>query len=403
MTKGITNTAGAAAPVLQLDSVAQMPADLSILASIGSDRRFDIGQALRWAAAARKISMARLAFDIMRRQIGRQKLTTADYFHFGLHLERFTNTSRAKFLGNAATLKLNKSLSDPGVVQVWRNKVSTAVALEQAGLPTPPIRAVFQLTGERRPYHHLDTLQALTDYLAKEAALPFFGKPVDGAEGKGAASIVARYGHERVVLGDGRVVKVAALAQEIAHRYPQGYIFQDKLRQHPDLVALAGEVMCSLRVMSIWVGGTFVPMYSVMRLPAPGAMLDISWNSTASIDMTTGRITRTQDGRRLGGHGLEKSHVTGAALIGVQLPFWPQVMALTAKAHALFPQQGVLGIDIALTEDGPMIVELNSNPGHGGYHQTHDEGILNTAFRDVFAAALAERGITGRRARMVLP
>ena len=378
-------------------------ADPPILASIAADRAFDVGHALRWAARSRKISVVRLAFDIMRRQIGRQKLTPKDYFHFGLHLGKFTNADRARFIGNAATAVLNKAISDPEISAIWRDKVATAQALEAAGLPTPPIRAVFQITGQSGPYHNLTSTDALTDYLGKGATLPFFGKPIDGSEGRGAISFVAREGTNRLVLGDGRVVDVARLVQEIVQAYPHGYLFQDKLRQHPDVAALAGPVMCSLRILSVWVGGKFIPLYARMRLPAPGAMLDITCTSTAAVDMADGRILRTQDGRRLGGHSLTHSLVTGAPMIGAQLPDWTRVMELSEAAHALFPAQGIMGIDIALTEDGPTIVELNASPKHGGYQQTNDGGMLNPAFRKVFAAALAERGITKRGRGMLVP
>ena len=374
-----------------------------ILAPIGAVRGFDLGHALQWAARSRNIWVGRLAFDIMRRQIGRQKLTTENYFHFGLHLARHSAATRATFLGDTATRRLNKALSDPNVVQIWRDKVSTTAALEKSGLPTPPIRAVFQRSGNRDGCTMLDSQANLAAYLGHTAVVPFFGKPVIGAAGIGAMCVVARDGPDRLVLADGRTVAVADLAHEIAQTYPQGYLFQDRLCQHPDLVAFAGEVMCSLRIFSVWVGGRFTPLYANMRLPSPGAMLDITCNGSAAIDLDTGQILRTQDGRRLGGHSLEKSHITGAQIIGVQLPFWPRVMQLAAQAHALFPSQGVLGIDIGLTENGATIVELNSSPGHGGHHQTNDEGILTARFRAVFAAALAERGITGRRARQLLP
>ncbi len=372
-----------------------------ILASIGADREFDVIHALRWAAKARKISVLRLVADIFRRRVGRQTLTVENYFHFGLHLARFTNAQRAEFIGSIANRRLNKALTDPEVVKIWRDKAGMAGVLQQAGLPTPPVRAVFRAKDGQAPDQIM--INGVVNYLRDGATLPFFGKPNFGSAGRGAFSVVARQGSDHVVFGDGRVVEIAALAQEIAQTYPQGFLFQDKLQQHPDVAALAGAVMCSLRVMSVWVGGQFVPLYAGMRLPAPGAMLDITCTSTAAIDMATGRITRTQDGRRLGGHSLGFSLITGAALIGAQLPDWSRVMELASAAHSLFPTQGVLGIDIALTSQGPMIVELNSHPGHGGYHQTNDAGLLNPAFRKVFAAALAERGITRRGRGMLVP
>ena len=374
-----------------------------VLARVGAGRDFDLGHALRWAAKARNISMLRLALDIARWQMGRQKITAKDYFHFGLHLAKYSKADRATFVGHVAATRLNWAMADLAVAALWRDKIATAQVLLAGGLPTPPIRAVFDPLGRPGPYLVLTSTADLAEYIGNGASLPFFGKPVDGSEGRGAISLVARDGAQRVILGDGRVVDVALLAQEIAATYPRGYMFQDKLRQHPDLAALAGPVMCSLRILSIWVGGKFTPLYANMRLPSPGAMTDVTCTSSAAIDLAEGRILRTQDGRRLGGHSLPQSLVTGAGLIGAQLPDWGRVMELSQAAHALFPSQGVMGIDIALTEAGPTIVELNPNPQHGGHHQTNDLGLLDPAFRKVFAAALAERGITRRKRGMLVP
>lgn len=377
----------------------------SILARVGAVRGFDLGHALRWASAARGISQTRLAVDIFMRKVGPQKLTPEDYFHFGLHLGHHSRTTRAEYIGAAANRRLNAALTDRAMAQLTHDKIATAKLLEQAGLPTPAVRAVFAVSGAATAKWTptLTSLDELTGYLRYGVAVPFFGKPVYGSAGQGAFSVVARQGADQVVFGDGRVVGINALAAEIARNYPQGFMFQDKLVQHPVVAALAGPVMCSVRVMSVWTSGQFTPLYAGMRLPYPGAMTDITCTSTAAIDMVSGRITRTQDGRRLGGHSLTHSLITSAALIGALLPDWERVMALARAAHGLVPTQAVLGTDFALTPDGPLIVELNTHPGHGGYHQTNDRGILNPVFRKVFAAALAERGITRRGRGMLVP
>ena len=312
--------------------------DGKILDSIGTEWPFDLGKTLRWAAQNRKMSVVRMAFDVFRREINRQKLTPQNYFSFGLHLARYTNKDRAEYIGDAAAVGLNAALSDPDTVALWRDKVATTLVLEKAELPTPAIRAVFSLDDKPQPYLHLASHAALEGYLRRGGNLPFFGKPVDGHRGIGAASFVAREGSDRIVLGDGRVVEISMLATEIAQKFPHGYIFQDRLRQHPDIVALGGQVMCGLRITSLWVGGKSVPLYANLRLPAPGAMLDITLSNFALIDLADGRILRTSDGTKLGGNILVNSQVTGAPLIGAQLPFWLQVMDLSEKAHALFPK-----------------------------------------------------------------
>lgn len=150
----------------------EIKADAGILASIGTAWQFDLGKTLRWAAQNRKMSVIRMAFDVFRREVNRQKLTPQNYFAFGLHLARYTNQDRAEFIGNVASTALNAALSDPDTVALWRDKGLTALALEQAGLPTPPIRAMFRLDGKPGPYPILASQTALQDYLRSGGNLP---------------------------------------------------------------------------------------------------------------------------------------------------------------------------------------------------------------------------------------
>jgi hypothetical protein len=47
------------------------------------------------------------------------------------------------------------------------------------------------------------------------------------------------------------------------------------------------------------------------------------------------------------------------------------VVVTAARAAALFPQQALIGWDIALTDQGPMIIEGNSSPGLTNIQRTH--------------------------------
>lgn len=65
--------------------------------------------------------------------------------------------------------------------------------------------------------------------------------------------------------------------------------------------------------------------------------------------------------------GLELSyladHPEAPGLMGLELPFWPELCALNEKAAALYAPIRYQSSDIAITADGPVIVELNYGGG----------------------------------------
>ena len=59
----------------------------------------------------------------------------------------------------------------------------------------------------------------------------------------------------------------------------------------------------------------------------------------------------------------EKHPDTGITFIGYQIPMLPEAIALAKKAAMVIPQMRHVGWDIAITPDGPVIVEGNEHPG----------------------------------------
>jgi len=77
------------------------------------------------------------------------------------------------------------------------------------------------------------------------------------------------------------------------------------------------------------------------------------------------------------------------------LPDFGLALALACAAHAAFPEQGIVGSDIFLSDRGPLITEINGNPHHSCYQEAHLRGMLNAdhmprlrALRDRFCATV---------------
>jgi hypothetical protein len=64
-----------------------------------------------------------------------------------------------------------------------------------------------------------------------------------------------------------------------------------------------------------------------------------------------------------GSRELSRHPDTGSAISGEELPHWREILRLAIRAHNGFKEFAFLGWDIALSADGPVIVECNTNWG----------------------------------------
>jgi hypothetical protein len=81
----------------------------------------------------------------------------------------------------------------------------------------------------------------------------------------------------------------------------------------------------------------------------------------APIDLETGALGRmTGDKPPCLSEWFDHHPVTGAAVTGRIVPCWPELAALAVKAHRLVPERVMIGWDMAITPDGPALLEGNS-------------------------------------------
>lgn len=67
------------------------------------------------------------------------------------------------------------------------------------------------------------------------------------------------------------------------------------------------------------------------------------------------------------GNIYEKHPITDAQLVGIKLPYFNETLEMIQKAAMEVPQVGYIGWDIAITPDGPVIIEGNTTPGYKYY------------------------------------
>lgn len=83
----------------------------------------------------------------------------------------------------------------------------------------------------------------------------------------------------------------------------------------------------------------------------------------AAVDLVTGKLSSASNlgaDARLGWLSVHPD--TGARIEGSSLPNWEEAKQLAVEAHRVFADRVVVGWDIAILEDGPILIEGNGNP-----------------------------------------
>jgi len=179
----------------------------------------------------------------------------------------------------------------------------------------------------------------------------------------------------------GRKVATDALAKEVARLYPRGWLIQEQLRQPPDIEALIGPGIGTVRLVTLWEADGPEVLYAVWRFGMPGSWVDAAIHGKPNIGCALdaeGQVTSARLGDLFTGRDITHSLVTpDLPLVGHRLEQWREIVEIGRAAHRLFPGHALIGWDFAMTLRGPVISEVNYNPLHMSYQRSFRQGFLH--------------------------
>lgn len=236
---------------------------------------------------------------------------------------------------------------------------------------------------------HGDSTRAeLLSRIAKENEL--FIKPVRGRGGVGARVLLRNSQGKWMVCStlDAEIAEVDGftddeLVETLAKSAGNdGWMVQQRVRNHPLIAKVCGGGLASVRVFSGLGDNGTCSLGALMCFPALNAIVSQGgWNSAIELENgVMGKVFRSALDQMMFAEHPE----TAVPVDGVRVPFWEELLKLVWSAHMVLDEYAFLGWDIAVTPQGPVVLEANGNYGTGAMQKPTRSPLIDDRFLSVF-------------------
>lgn len=250
---------------------------------------------------------------------------------------------------------LTWQLTDYKKVTVLADKLKFATFCGEIGLPTPMLLGIAR-----------DGVLKLETGAAEKLDQDLFIKPVR-SKGSRGIDVFRNIGPGRYRDEAGMEIDRATLMGRVAERSKTvALMVQQRLSNHADIADLADQSLMAIRVITCKSdsGQNAIIAYAFIRVIT---RLEPAWPVTyelgIAIDLATGQLgPATGDKEKWLLKWWDVHPVTGAQVTGRQVPYWEETKAIVLTAHNAAQGRLLVGWDIAVTPEGPMVLEGNSYP-----------------------------------------
>jgi len=274
----------------------------------------------------------------------------------------------SRYVSRKRLTKAQEALNPAGWACLLKNKDLFYRHCTALGVPIPQLYAVLQSPAPGWSYTHrpIRTREDWEAFSKNDLPTEIAVKPAIGAYGRGF-NLFSRADGKYV---DARQTCLEAGALYDAFASPEGnrYVIQERLHSHADLVRLSDtEALQTVRMITLVDSrGDAHLLHAHLKIIEADEIVDtfidgLTGNIEAPVDLASGRL---KVANRIGGTGAGVIAVathpkTNVPFAGVALPFWSEACALVRRTALLFLPVRTVGWDVALTPDGPAIVEGN--------------------------------------------
>lgn len=332
-----------------------------------------------------------LAVEIRRLRGFPNKLLVSEYFNLKLYEK--SRDEQATFLGSYWDGPINYIVASPSWFSIVRDKAVFQSFMSSLGYRVPEVVAVYSTEGRNLPgLVTLDSEEALAKWL-RDLEQPVFAKPLGADVGVGAMYLEP-LGDGSFDITPGGKVTLQTLVRTICDLPYGGYLFQTALFNGPDVSDVLGRYLCTVRICVLRGKATSTIHRAFLKIRVGDARND-NWdlgrsgNAIGVLDSETGTVQTVFTGAYPDIHRSVNHPETGERIVSWTFPRWRELTELCRAASREIKGLGIQHWDVALTDDGPCLIEVNEDGSLLALQGCGYEGFLDGSLKRF----LAESGL----------
>lgn len=263
---------------------------------------------------------------------------------------------------NEEYLAVQKKLNPKSSIQMTESKTHFYKLCQEKNIPTP------------KTFFHIEKIslsstieQVKRNIKAQLNTLPdgdFIVKPSLGTHGKGIFFFSKRASSFKMI--NEETLALDAFTQYLSTLcHSDEYLIQARMTNHKNISAFApSEALQTLRINSLIVDEDCSILFCEFKQAGQGQLVDnfcMGQNNSTSwiVDLKTGQLIRGYQVNE-NGYGYKELDInTISQARNIYLPLWPETVELVRDAAKKFLPLKTVGWDVAITDEGPLIIEGN--------------------------------------------
>lgn len=307
----------------------------------------------------------------------RHGFSPLEYFLYGFDGENRSRGSRLSFLSNDRIVRIfRRRLNNGQWIPILENKLLFFLFYSKFGLPVVKVHGFYHPGGgfslDGTLFHHSKDFKR---WLGDSGFEHLVVKPVGSLGGKGIMVFDEFTPAGSLKGNDGKAYTIDEVVdfmnRDMMKRQRKedaytGYLIEEKIVQDPVMNVLSGSSLNSVRISTLMTKeGEVLLDFAMLRVGKEGSLTDNLHQGgfVVNIALQDGALGASTFGYRgKEGPWVEEKPVKVSELFeGGVVPCWKGMVALAKRAAALSPELRTVGWDIALTGNGPVLMEGNDN------------------------------------------